>query len=120
MGSHKRGRRDLATKQQDDKHNFFFELYVLSLQCFKGILPSLNSHHPSKYVNDGTSIRVTDIFSLLDLSLRPDVILFCVISLLLKYVRQKFCKLTALVSKCPTVSEYQHFNFQKPTAVCAA
>lgn len=48
MGSHKRGRRDLATKQQRDKHNFFFELYVLSLQCFKGILPSLNSHHPSK------------------------------------------------------------------------
>lgn len=51
MGSHKRGRRDLATKQQGDKHNFFFELYVLSLQCFKGILPSLNSHHPVKYVN---------------------------------------------------------------------
>ena len=42
---HKRVRHDLATKQHD-KCNFFFELYVL--QCFKGILPSLNSHHTSK------------------------------------------------------------------------
>ena len=43
---HKRVRHDLATKH--DKHNFFFELYVLSLQCFKGILPNVSSHHTSK------------------------------------------------------------------------